>query len=260
MIDFTYNAYKTMLKQFSASGYKFFTYKEYLNGIENIEKYLILRHDVDQLTNLAYKMALIEYDFDIKGTYYFRAKKNRFDENIIRQIDELGHEVGYHYENLSAKSGNFQLAYQDFEKNLNGLRKVVTVNTICMHGAPYSKWDNRKLWEHKNYKNYDILGEPYFDTDFQKVFYITDTGRMWDGEKFSIRDFSIVNDFANFHSTEDIINALKNAQFPNQIMMTVHPQRWTNNPIRWISEYLLQKTKNIVKAIVKNIGLFGLDE
>ena len=35
----------------------------------------------------------------------------------------------------------------------------------------------------------------------------------------------------SFHSTFDIIKAAKNNTLPNQIMITVHPQRWTNNPL-----------------------------
>ena len=60
------------------------------------------------------------------------------------------------------------------------------VKTICMHGSPLSKWDNRDLWKRYNYRDYGIIAEPYFDVDFDEVFYITDTGRRWDGDKVSI--------------------------------------------------------------------------
>ncbi len=33
-----------------------------------------------------------------------------------------------------------------------------------------------------------IIGEPYFDVDFSRVFYLTDTGRRWDGDAVSVRD------------------------------------------------------------------------
>ena len=35
---------------------------------------------------------------------------------------------------------------------------------------------------------YNFRAKPYFDTDFTKVLYLTDTGRRWDGSRFSIRD------------------------------------------------------------------------
>ena len=31
--------------------------------------------------------------------------------------------------------------------NLDKLRKLADIQTICMHGSPYSKFDNKKLWE-----------------------------------------------------------------------------------------------------------------
>ena len=57
-----------------------------------------------------------------------------------------------------------------------------------MHGSPKSKWDSRDLWKHYDYHQLGIDTEPYLDTDFSKVFYLTDTGRRWDGYKVSVRD------------------------------------------------------------------------
>ena len=62
------------------------------------------------------------------------------------------------------------------------------VKTICMHGSPLSKWDNRDLWKKYDYRDFGIIAEPYFDVDFDEVFYLTDTGRRWDGDKVSVRD------------------------------------------------------------------------
>ena len=67
----------------------------------NKEKIVILRHDVDRLPSNALVIAKIEKDASVKASYYFRIVKESYDEDIIRQIVEMGHEVGYHYENLS---------------------------------------------------------------------------------------------------------------------------------------------------------------
>ena len=74
----------------------------------------------------------------------------------------------------------FELAIDDFRLNLEKLRKFYPVKTICMHGSPLSKWDNRDLWKKYNYRDYGIIGEAYFDIDFGEVLYLTDTGRRWD--------------------------------------------------------------------------------
>ncbi len=57
-----------------------------------------------------------------------------------------------------------------------------------MHGSPLSKWDNRDLWKKYDYRDFGIIAEPYFDLDFDEVFYLTDTGRRWDGSSVSVRD------------------------------------------------------------------------
>jgi hypothetical protein len=32
--------------------------------------------------------------------------------------------------------------------------------------------------------------------------------------------------------------------------MTVHPQRWTDNPVAWVKELVFQKVKNVVKKVI----------
>ena len=35
--------------------------------------------------------------------------------------------------------------------------------------------------------------------------------------------------------------------FPDKVMMTVHPQRWTDDPVAWTKELIAQNIKNVVK-------------
>ena len=51
-----------------------------------------------------------------------------------------------------------------------------------MHGSPMSRWDSRLLWKYYDYHDFGIVGEPYFDMNFDEVLYLTDTGRRWDGD------------------------------------------------------------------------------
>ena len=50
-------------------------------------------------------MAQLEADMGNRGTYYFRIVPESFDPQIIENIAELGHEVGYHYEDVSLVIG-----------------------------------------------------------------------------------------------------------------------------------------------------------
>ncbi len=210
-------------------------------------------------------MARMEHRLGIRGSYYFRVVKESWDEDIIRQIAGMGHEIGYHYEDLSLCRGDIGEAIRHFEEQLKRFREIVDVKTICMHGSPLSKHDNRDLWKGYDYRDYDLIGEPYFDLDFSGLFYLTDTGRRWDGGNVSVRDkvqkkvsrrgsqkdtqriAEEENPIPSFRHTRDIITAINNDTLPYPVMITIHPQRWTNKPLPWLHELLWQNTKNIIK-------------
>jgi hypothetical protein len=231
--------------------YSFQTFHAYLS--EQKKRAVILRHDVDKYPANSLKTALLQADMGIKGSYYFRTVPCSWDEKVIRKIDELGHEVGYHYESLAVCNGDMERAYEDFKKNLERLRNLVPVNTICMHGSPRSPYDSRDLWNTYNYRELGITGEPYRDIDFSNMFYLTDTGRRWDGYKVSVRDK--VEEYQriwrengwDYHSTFDLIGSVLTDKFPDRVMFTFHPQRWTDNDISWTKELVLQQVKNMIK-------------
>lgn len=257
MRDFTLQTYKQLLISFQQNGYEFMTFGEYCaDKDEGKEKMVFLRHDVDLRPAHSLQFAKIEADKGVKSVYYFRAVPESWDESIIREIAEMGHEVGYHYESLTTCNGDVDAAYADFCKNLESLRKIVSVTTICMHGSPRSPYDSKDIWKKYSYKELGILGEPYLDTDFSKLFYMTDTGRRWDGYKVSVRDKIEGHqerwnkDGLSFHSTSDIIKAAAKGRLPDKIMITTHPQRWNDPGWAWAKEAVLQSAKNVVKRVM----------
>ena len=248
MKDFTLEKYNVIVKSLVSSNFEFQTFEEFLNSPK--KKSILLRHDVDLLPYNSLRFAQLQAEHNIKGTYYFRAVPQSWDEKVIKQIHELGHEVGYHYECLTTTKGDLKKGIADFERNLEKLRKLAPVSTICMHGSPLSKHDSKDLWKHFNYHDFGIIGEPYFDVDFKKVFYLTDTGRKWDGDKVSVRDRVDSGFDLSFHSTDKIIAAAKAHQLPHQIMFTFHPQRWNDDKIKWSKELLMQNAKNLIKRLI----------
>lgn len=256
MKDFTLKIYKSLLISLKESGYHFITFEEYIREYQTSDTpFIILRHDVDLLPHNSLQTAQMEHSLGIKGSYYFRIVPESFDKEIIEQIAQLGHEVGYHYETMDTSRGNVESAYVEFSNNLNIIRSLVPVSTICMHGSPRSKYDNRDIWEKYDYRKLDLIGEPYFDMDFNRFFYLTDTGRRWDGWRVSVRDRmpqqgQWVKKGLVYRSTHDIIKAAQAGTLPKQIMITVHPQRWTDNRRLWLKELILQRTKNIVKRFI----------
>ena len=284
MPDFTLHTYKRLLETLLSKNYSFQAFSQYLK--EPAHRSVILRHDVDAKKMNSLETARMEYEMGIVGTYYFRMVPGSFDEDVIRKIHKLGHEIGYHYEDVSAcaarrapnqKKLQDQLmadAIESFRNNLGILRRIVPVETICMHGSPLSRWDNRLLWQYYDYRDFGISGEPYFDLDFDKILYLTDTGRRWDGGSVSVRDKAIrrqrdekaeeLRDSGmegrkdeeqratvyRFRSTFDIINSAESNSLPDRIMLTIHPQRWTDKPLPWLRELIWQNVKNIGKAII----------
>ncbi len=250
MRDFTVSAYYHLLGSLSDSGYSFQPFCEYLDV--PCDKTTILRHDVDRLPYNSLRFAEMEAKLGVRASYYFRIVPQSFNPSIIKGISDLGHEIGYHYEDMDIARGDGQKAILSFQKNLDCLRKLVTIKTICMHGSPLSRYDNRELWKHYDYKNYGITGEPYFDLDYGKIFYITDTGRRWNNTIASIRDKVETHFDIDVKSTSHLIELIRGGQAPLQIMINTHPQRWNNRWDLWFREFISQNAKNVVKRYINS--------
>ena len=227
------------------------------NEIASPTKYIILRHDVDLKAENSVETAKIEHSLGIKASYYFRVVPDSDKPDCIKAIADMGHEIGYHYEDMSLCGGNPEKAVAHFAEKLAYFRTYYPVKTICMHGAPTSQYDSKDIWQFASYKNdFDLIGEPYFDVDFSDLFYLTDTGRRWDGYKVSVRDkIPTYQDVwtANgwvYKRTDDIIRACNNGSLPNRIMITTHPQRWTDSKVKGMQEAIVQNLKNTVKYLL----------
>lgn len=258
-MDFTLDKYTELVKTFRSKGFAFWTFEQYCTRKDSTpEKMVIMRHDVDKKPENALVMARIESEAGIKATYYFR--ESTFDENVVREIAGLGHEIGYHYETYSDCDGHIGDAIELFKDNLEKIRKIYDVKTISMHGSPMSDCDNRDLWLTYDYHDYGIIGEPYIDVDYSQMFYLTDTGRRWDGFNMSVRDKipAFQEKWAEegliFHSTDEIISDISSPKSlvvgKSHVLITTHPQRWTNNKWQWLVELVSQFMKNCVKKVV----------
>ena len=245
MEDFTIRILEELLISYKKNGYHFQTFRSFLKS--PLDRVVILRHDIDARKKHALIFAELQSRLGMVGTYYFRMVPASFDEKLIKKIADLGHEIGYHYEDMDFAEGNPDKAIKLFERHLSKLRNIVPIHTICMHGSPRSAFDNKDVWKSYDYRKYGISGEPYFDLNFDKVFYLTDTGRRWDGHKVSVRDKVETHYDIDIRTTKDIINRLENKELPKQVMINFHPQRWTDNPLLWTTEKYTQKFKNLIK-------------
>jgi hypothetical protein len=258
--DFTLKKYEFLLQAIKATDYTVSTVACFLKSAP--KKCIILRHDVDREINRNLEMAKIEYRYGIRSTYYFRHVEDTFKPDVIVQIAKMGHEIGFHYEVMDKANGNPEKAIEIFQKELEDLRKVTEkiteIHTACMHGNPLKRWSNRDLWKKYNFKDFGLIGEPYFSIDYNEVFYLTDTGRTWADRKIRVKDtidglrkgegIGLSEVYPNsISSTDEVIRLIKSQKIP-QICLLVHPNRWCNEYSGWIKELLFQNVKNIGKA------------
>jgi hypothetical protein len=98
--DFSLFSYKNLLANLINSGFCFFDPAN--DKISEFDKGFIIRHDVDRKPLKALQMAEIENELGVKSIYFFRNKKSVFVPDVMKKIAEMGHSIGYHYENLSS--------------------------------------------------------------------------------------------------------------------------------------------------------------
>jgi len=253
-LDFTYNKYRKLLDIITQSKYKILTMSEYFELVDKentIEKFVILRHDVDKNPKKSLEFAEIEHQRDIRATYYFRTTKEVLQPKIIKRISALGHEIGYHYETLDKAKGDYRRAIELFEQELKKLRSITPIQTICMHGNSWTKWDNRDIWKYYDFKDFDILGDAYLSVDFSDVAYYTDTGRSWNA-KYNIKDHATEMSTRNkpVNTTDELIALIQSQTIPRLYIQT-HPNRWSNSFGEWMFKLGRDYMFNLGKLGVK---------
>jgi|WetSurMetagenome_2_1015567.scaffolds.fasta_scaffold00614_17 hypothetical protein len=283
MFDFSLTKYSLLLKALLNTGFSFQTFNEFISN--SAEKVIVLRHDVDKLPINSFHFAEIESRLNIKSSFHFRITKESCDIEIIKKIVSLGHEIGYHYEDISnsgrlqnvkiekqdhrmvtdlyPSKGTIEFAYNSFMKNLEYLKIYYPVTVISMHGSPRSKYDNRELWKYYDYKSLMINCEPYFDIDHSDILYLTDTGRRWNGNKVIIRDKASVEvpDIVKNQKKLEKREGRKNSHLIKYIPQNPKPfQDWVVKPIpgslmnmtedalAFQSRYNFSSTDDIIKA------------
>lgn len=116
MQDFTLKEYKNLLAELTEAKYKFIKCAEFMEINPGKDKLVILRHDVDRKPGKALKMAVIESSLKINSIHYFRVTSECLNPKIIKQISAMGHEIGYHYENLAYTARKLKIGKGDLQR------------------------------------------------------------------------------------------------------------------------------------------------
>lgn len=214
------------------SKYSTVTLADYLklNNEKNTKSYIILRHDIDRSPKRALDVARVEHRYGIRATYYIRTKKATFIPAIIDGIASYGHEIGFHYETLDKCKGNMEQAKELFKNELAKFQNRYNVKTVCAHGNPLTKNDNKDIWNSLKLEDFGLLGEAFLALDYSKFDYFSDSGRTWlnnKNQKMPGKD-SVETAFNLLQpkSTDDVIRIIMEGSLPN-ICILSHPERWT---------------------------------
>jgi|APSaa5957512622_1039677.scaffolds.fasta_scaffold49915_1 hypothetical protein len=255
--DFSLVCYKQFLQTLKASDYTVLSLVEFIERERNIDKnerLIILRHDIDRNPKRALSIAEIEREFDFRSSYYINSRNALNHSKTIKEIISLGHELGYHYSDLTDSKGNVEKAYISFKKNLTILRQFYDIKTISMDGKPLSPYHNLDLWKSYNYRDNAILTEFYQDLDYSLFAYYTDTGRRWNNDSINIRDkTNTKKNWPTYNSSFEIIKAIKNNSFPTRVVINIHPEHWTKNVLSWYLKLIWQMFKNIFKYFLRKL-------
>ena len=180
MSNFTFKHYKDTLQFSLNKKYKFLKCEQY-NLIEKYEKVIILRHDIDFSLDNALKFANIENKLGISSTYFIRLHSKYYNPleynsyNIIKAIQGLGHEIGFHQE------PDFSSLFPNPNEYLK--QEIKSFNLLFqthIKGVSTHEPDRRGIQiTPQNISEFDLEYESYFPIFTQQMKYISDSGARW---------------------------------------------------------------------------------
>lgn len=224
--------YSNFLKKFIEKNYCTVFFKDF--NVNN-KNQLLLRHDIDQDCELAYKMSCIENELNIKSTYFFLLRNNSYnlisEENFIhvKKIKEKGHEISLHFDPTLYNNVNEGLN-KEIEIFENIFEEKVSI--ISLH---------RPLNNMLGSKNLKILNftNTYEDDFFKKTKYFSDSRGQFR--------------YGNPIDSTEFINS-------QNIQLLIHPIWWIGNGknvterLKWFKEFKINTIENNLK---NNIDFYG---
>ena len=192
MVDITHfnlTSYENLLTTARENNYRFILFDDRNRYSNNV---CIIRHDIDADMGAAHIMAKVEFENDVKATYFVMIRSplynlfSRHNSKYVERILDMGHTLGIHYDasfhkkhEYSLKSSiadeisiletefdtcvdtiSFHQPNQDILKgNLSIPYKINTYNTTDMSGYLYIS-DSNMQFSHEN--PFDVFKSRYY--------------------------------------------------------------------------------------------------
>jgi hypothetical protein len=214
----------------------------------------VIRHDVDRRPDNALQMAQLEASKGVATTYYFRVVGEAYDISTMTKVAALGHEIGYHYEDLALADGHMLRALESFARHLARLRAYVEVRTVAMHGSPLSKFNNLDMWKAATLTQFGLVADAFLTVDYNGIPCFTDTGRDWSGRGANLRDCppTAVLPPASVRTTPELIQYVTSMS-EAALAISVHPERWDNRLLPWAAQLAKDRAANTVKRMIRSV-------
>lgn len=175
-MEFTYRAYRALLQTLRENGYSFQNYHE----AQNVSRCVVMRHDIDNSLSQAVRMAELERDEGVSATYFVLIRTDFYNVaskcglKALRQIQELGHEIGLHFDEAAYENQPPpEQIVQNIIKECGLLSALLEtrVSTVSMHRPSARTLE----------ANLQIPGvvNSYGQVFFQDFKYLSDSRRRW---------------------------------------------------------------------------------
>ena len=251
MRDFTLEAYRVLLDRVRDLGYETCRVVDAIRTPpEQTTPRVILRHDVDRRPQRSLALAKLEHDAGYHSTYYVRTRPRAFSAALVKDLREMGHEVGYHYETVSTAGGDLEKAALLFKEELAKLRELVPIETAAMHGSLLSARSNMDVWKKLSPDEVQLAGEAYRSLQaYPSLVYLSDTGRSW-GNTRNLRDRVPGRTVDGLSTTDSVIAHIREAR-PTWVYLQTHPERWVSEPLAWTLQYMIDECTNAAKVLIQ---------
>ena len=205
--------------------------------------YIVLKHDVEASVPRALQLAEIEQRYGHRGSYYVQAYLMEDSGNIeiLKRMQQMGHEISYHYDVMDSNKGNLKNAIQEFEENkklfeINGF----SITTVCQHGNPVVErigyTSNRDFFRsvevQERYPDISDIMVDFKEKHHTDYTYYSDAGRRFSSIFDPINNDRINSDDKNirYSNLNEVFAAILHND--NAILST-HPHRWCKSAVEY---------------------------
>ena len=228
---FSIAGYKSLLSLFKTLGVNFRKFNDKLYDGTNV----LLRHDIDFCPLRALRIAQIERKMNIKSTFFFLVNTDFYNlnsyenKNVLKEIVNLGHEIGLHFDASTLKKINIinKVCKAEVKVLENLIEKKIYI--ISFHRPA----EDVLLYE----KRVADLEHTYMTKFIKKIDYCSDSQGDW-----------------RHNNPVNLLKSNKNKNY--NLHLLLHPIWWTTpenlSPAEKIAFHLKNKYKDIKKAASLN--------